>query len=60
MYKSCYKRYVYLKIYSQMSELQNIGRAIKIWIDKRAVLNSQKQEVEILLLARWELGLKVG
>lgn len=43
-----------------MSELQNIGRAIKIWIDKSAVLNSQKQEVEILSLARWELGLKVG
>lgn len=59
MYKSCYKMSMYLKIYSQRPDLQNIGITIQIWVDKNAVLNVQKQDVEMLLLVGWKLGLKV-
>ena len=59
MYKSCYKMSMYLEIYSQRPDLQNTGITMQIWVDKNAVLNVQKQDVEMLLLVGWKLGLKV-
>ena len=50
---------MYLKIYSQRPDLQNTGITIQIWVDKNAVLNVQKQDGEMLLLAGWKLRLKV-